>query len=103
MPLSNNTISDKIDEIGQDVESELIDVINSRTFSLQMDESSIRDREALLLTYVRHSDHDKFQERKYSNIYTSARELLNVVLVHLVVCSKTLETGLRLQHVAIYD
>ncbi|CAI9718247.1 domain-containing 3-like [Octopus vulgaris] len=62
MPLSNNTVSNRIDEMGQDVESQLIEKLNLRKFSLQMDESTIRDSEALLLTYVRYIDHEEFQE-----------------------------------------
>ncbi|XP_029641235.1 zinc finger MYM-type protein 6-like [Octopus sinensis] len=62
MPLSNNTVSNRIDEMGQDVESQLIEKLKLRKFSLQMDESTIRDSEALLLTYVRYIDHEEFQE-----------------------------------------
>ena len=62
MPLSNNTVSNRIDEMGKDVESQLIEKLRLRKFSLQMDESTIRDSEALLLTYVRYIDHEEFQE-----------------------------------------
>ncbi|XP_036357556.1 protein ZBED8-like [Octopus sinensis] len=48
--------------MGQDVESQLIEKLKLRKFSLQMDESTIRDSEALLLTYVRYIDHEEFQE-----------------------------------------
>ena len=47
----NNTVSNRID---MDVEEQLIETLKSRKFSLQMDESTFRDSEALLLTYVRY-------------------------------------------------
>ena len=62
MPLSNNTVSNRIDDMAKNVEEQLIETLKSRKFSLQMDESTFRDSEALLLTYVRYIDHEKFQE-----------------------------------------
>ena len=62
MPLSNNTVSNRIDDMAKNVEEQLIETLKSRKFSLQMDESTFWDSEALLLTYVRYIDHEKFQE-----------------------------------------
>ncbi len=62
MPLSNNTVCSRIDDMGQDVEEQLIEKLKSRKFSLQMDESTFRDSEALLLAYVRYVDMEEFQE-----------------------------------------
>ena len=62
MPLSNNTVSNRIDDMAKNVEEQLIETLKSRKFSLQMDESTFRNSEALLLTYVRYIDHEKFQE-----------------------------------------
>lgn len=62
MPLSNSTVSTRIDEMGGDVENQLVEKLQSRKFSLQVDESTIRDSEALLLTYVRYIDNEAFQE-----------------------------------------
>jgi len=47
--LSNSTVSNRIDEMGQDVEQQLIEKLKSRKFSLQIDESTIRESESLLL------------------------------------------------------
>jgi hypothetical protein len=38
LPLSNNTVSRRIDEMGQDVENQLIIKIRNNKFSIQMDE-----------------------------------------------------------------
>ena len=62
MALSNNTVSRRIDEIGQDVELQLIEKLKSQKFSLQIDECTVRKSEALLLAYVRYIDKEKFQE-----------------------------------------
>jgi len=60
--LSNSTVSNRIDEMGQDVEQQLIEKLKSRKFSLQIDESTIRESESLLLAYVRYVDLEEFQE-----------------------------------------
>ena len=61
MALSNNTVSRRIDEMGQDVEQQLIEKLKSQKFSLQIDECTVRKSEALLLAYVKYIDKEKFQ------------------------------------------
>ena len=51
IPLSNDTVSRRIAEI--DVENQLIEILRVIEFSLQLDESTLHDNEALLLPYVR--------------------------------------------------
>ena len=58
MPLSNNTVSSRIDEMSKDVEKQLIEKLKIRLFSVQMGKSTLRDREAVLLTYVRYIDNN---------------------------------------------
>ncbi|KAL4089195.1 hypothetical protein QTP88_024256 [Uroleucon formosanum] len=48
IPLINNTVSRRIDEMAYDVEIKLCDILKITKFSLQLDESTLRDNEALL-------------------------------------------------------
>ncbi|GFV07257.1 zinc finger BED domain-containing protein 5 [Trichonephila clavipes] len=43
MPLSKSTVSRKIDEMGEDIEKQLVEKLKTRKFSVQMDESTLRD------------------------------------------------------------
>lgn len=62
MPLSNDTVRRRIDEMSDDIETQLVEKLKSRKFSLQLDESTLRDSEAVLLTYVRYIDKSEFAE-----------------------------------------
>ncbi|GBP27202.1 Zinc finger MYM-type protein 6 [Eumeta japonica] len=53
IPLSNNTVQKRIDEMSSDVESFLCDYLRTTHFSIQLDESTLPGNEALLLAYVR--------------------------------------------------
>ncbi|GBP17547.1 Zinc finger BED domain-containing protein 5 [Eumeta japonica] len=53
IPLSNNTVQRRIDEMSSDVESFLCDYLRTTHFSIQLDESTLPGNEALLLSYVR--------------------------------------------------
>ncbi|GBP77120.1 Zinc finger MYM-type protein 6 [Eumeta japonica] len=53
IPLSNNTVQRRIDEMSSDVESFLCDYLRTTHFSIQLDESTLPGNEALLLAYVR--------------------------------------------------
>jgi hypothetical protein len=59
MPLSNNTVSRIIDEMGEEIEKQLIKI---KKFSLQIDESTLRDSEAVLMSYVRYIENEEFKE-----------------------------------------
>ena len=62
IPLSNDTVRRRIDEMASDVESQLVTKLRVSNFSVQLDESTVRDSEVLLLAYVRYIDDDSFQE-----------------------------------------
>ncbi|GFX38231.1 protein ZBED8 [Trichonephila clavipes] len=53
IPLSNNTVQRRIDEMSQDVESFLCDYLQTTHFSLQLDDPTLPGNKSLLLTYVR--------------------------------------------------
>ncbi|GFS60408.1 SCAN domain-containing protein 3 [Trichonephila clavipes] len=63
MPLSKNTVSRRVDEMGEDIEKQLVEKLKTRKFSVvQMDESTLRDSGAVLITYVRYIDKGYFAE-----------------------------------------
>ncbi|GFX20645.1 protein FAM200A [Trichonephila clavipes] len=53
MPLSKNTVSRRIDEKGEDIEKQLVERLKTRKFSVQVEESTLRDSEAVLITYTK--------------------------------------------------
>ena len=56
IPLSNSrpTVSSRIGEMANDIENKLCDELKTTQFSLQLDERTLRDNEALLMAYVRY-------------------------------------------------
>ncbi|CAB4059090.1 unnamed protein product [Lepeophtheirus salmonis] len=87
MPLSNNTVTRRIDEMGEDIETQLVEKLKSRYFSLQMDESTLRDSEVALLAYTRYIDKVEFAEEvlfcKSLEIPTSAADIYGKLTKYL--------------------
>ncbi|GFX24822.1 uncharacterized protein TNCV_4489131 [Trichonephila clavipes] len=50
--LRKNTVTRRIDEMDENIEKQLVEKLKTRKFSVQMDESTLRDSEAVLITYV---------------------------------------------------
>ncbi|XP_068220211.1 uncharacterized protein [Palaemon carinicauda] len=48
---SNSSVSRRIDEMAEDVEKQLISHLQVKQFALQLDKSTLRDNEAILLAY----------------------------------------------------
>ena len=53
IPLSNDSVRRRVDEMAANVEEKLCDILRTTTFSLQIDESTLPGNESLLLGYVR--------------------------------------------------
>ena len=66
VPLSNNTISRRIDKISDDINDQLVAKMRGNEFSLQLDEAttSTSNKDAYLICYVRFIDNDDNQGRR---------------------------------------
>ena len=53
IPLSNNSVSRRINEMALDVEEQLCELLQTTEFALQLDESTLHEK-ALLMAYVRY-------------------------------------------------
>ncbi|XP_014767627.1 zinc finger MYM-type protein 6-like [Octopus bimaculoides] len=56
IPLSNNTVSRRIDEIATDVKHQLIQILQCSEFFIQVDESTVIDNQCLMMVNVRYSN-----------------------------------------------
>ena len=66
MRLSNNTVSKGIDEMSEDIETQLVEKLKSIYLSLQMDKSTLRGSEVVLLAYTRYIDKVNLLKKWYS-------------------------------------
>ncbi|GFS97807.1 protein ZBED8 [Trichonephila clavipes] len=72
IPLSNNTVQRRIDEMSQDVESFLCDYLQTMHFSLQLDKSTLPGNESLLLAYVHFiMDQEHHEEMLFARTLTT--------------------------------
>ncbi|CAL1546477.1 unnamed protein product [Lymnaea stagnalis] len=87
MPLSNNIGSKRTHEMGEDIEIQLVEKLKIKKFSVQMDESTLRDSEAVLITYLRHIDKGDLAEEmllcKSLESTTAAKDVCNKLKILL--------------------
>ena len=62
VPLSNNTVSCSINKMSDNIETKVRLKLQETEFSIQLDESTVRDDKALLLAYVRFIEDKKICE-----------------------------------------
>ena len=70
IPLSNNTVQRRVDEMSDNIEEQLCMILKTTEFSLQLDESTLPAKKSLLLTYVRFVKDENLMEE-----FLSAKEL----------------------------
>ncbi|GFT61711.1 SCAN domain-containing protein 3 [Trichonephila clavipes] len=56
IPLSNDTVSRRIDDIAEDVEQQLFGKLRDKLFSIQLDETTDNNKDAHFIAYVRFWD-----------------------------------------------
>ncbi|GFU61016.1 uncharacterized protein TNCV_4436461 [Trichonephila clavipes] len=56
IPLSNDTVSRRIDDIAEDVEQQLFGKLRDKLFSIQLDEATVSNKDAHFIAYVRFWD-----------------------------------------------
>ncbi|CAK1593401.1 unnamed protein product [Parnassius mnemosyne] len=75
IPLSNNSVQRRIDEMAENIEESLCNHLKTSQFSIQLDESILPTNEALLLFFVRFTKDEKIcQELLFArNLETGRR------------------------------
>ena len=103
LPLSDTSVSRRIDEMAANVEDKLVVILRNTLFSIQLDESTIVDNNAILMAYVRYFDEDTIlqeemlftsnliTDRKGLSIFTAVKSYLekNDIPMHNIVACAT--------------
>ncbi|KAK2719167.1 hypothetical protein QYM36_004863 [Artemia franciscana] len=78
IPLSNSSVLQCIDEMVEDVEKQLIAHLQVKQFALQLDQSTLRDNEALLLAYVRFNNEGPEEEMLFARCLMTDKKEPNI-------------------------
>lgn len=62
IPLSNDTVQRRIDEMASSVQNKLCCILRETEFALEIDESTLPDNDSLLLSYVRFIHNEKLEQ-----------------------------------------
>ena len=101
IPLSNDSVRRRIEEMASDVEQQLVIKLREKKFTVQLDESTVRNSEALLMAYVRFIDNGEFAEEKLFceqltatttaadiyGVYKNYMSRWNILLGNVVACT----------------
>ncbi|GFQ65584.1 SCAN domain-containing protein 3 [Trichonephila clavata] len=83
----SNKFDNRIDKMSEDIEMQLVKKLKTRTFSVQLDESPLRDSEAVLITYIRYVNKDHFAEEmlfcKSLESTTTSKDIYNKLKTYL--------------------
>lgn len=95
IPLSNDSVRRRIDEMASDVEQQLVTNLREKKFTVQLDESTVRNSEALLMVYVRFIDNGEFVEEmlfcEQLTTTTTAADIYGVYKNYMSRCNIPLE------------
>lgn len=74
VPLSNNTVSYRINQMAVDINDQLIEKIKNKVFGLQLDEATDNNEDAQLIRYMSFIDGDEMiEELLFCKSITSAK------------------------------
>uniref|UniRef100_A0A3Q3B2X0 DUF4371 domain-containing protein n=1 Tax=Kryptolebias marmoratus TaxID=37003 RepID=A0A3Q3B2X0_KRYMA len=89
IPLSNDTVAWRINEMGADTEEQLCAILKDSPFTLQLDETTTSDNNALLMAYVRFKASssaemaEEFFFSKYLKPYTKGQTIIDALNSYL--------------------
>ncbi|KAM3833924.1 zinc finger BED domain-containing protein 5-like [Diretmus argenteus] len=89
IPLSNDTVARRINEMGTDTEEQLCAILRESPFSLQLDETTTSDNNALLMAYVHYKTSnsqemkEEFLFSKYLEKDTKGQTIFNTLYAYL--------------------